>query len=534
VDSTVPTVTGTAQQGQTLTEHHGEWTNSPTGYTYQWLRCNASGGECAVIAGATNQTYSPVAEDVGHELRVSETASNAGGAGSGAESAATAVVVPPVPVDSTVPTVTGTAQQGQTLTEHHGEWTNSPTGYSYQWLRCNAAGGECAAIGGATNQTYSPVAEDVGHELRVSETASNAGGAGSATESAATAVVVPPVPVDSTVPTITGTAQQGQTLTEHHGEWTSSPTGYTYQWLRCNASGSECAVIAGATNQTYSPVAEDVGHELRVSETASNAGGSGSAVESQATSLVVPPVPVDTTAPTVTGTTQQGQTLTEHHGEWTNSPTGYTFQWLRCNGSGGGCVAIGGATGETYVLVGADVGRTLRVAEAASNAGGTSGPAESEATAVVVAQQVVPSPPADPPADPPARVSTVPAPAVVISVGAVRVDKHGNATIPLACPATATTGCKGKLVITFIERRTHAKRAVASLLCARGCRQLGKANYEAKAGQKVKIRVHIASAGRHLLGEGRTVTTTLTATSLSEGHTTTVSQKLRLEPANKG
>ena len=89
-------------------------------------------------------------------------------------------------------------------------------------------------------------------------------------------------------------------------------------------------------------------------------------------------------------------------------------------------------------------------------------------------------------------------------------------------------------MITFVERRTHGKRAVASLLCARGCRQLGKANYEAKAGQKVKIKVHIASAGRHLLGEGKTVNTTLTATSLSEGHTTTVSHKLELEPANKG
>ena len=97
------------------------------------------------------------------------------------------------------------------------------------------------AIGGATSQTYSPVAEDVGHELRVTETASNAGGSGSAAESAATAVVVPPVPVDSTLPTVTGTAQQGQTLTEHHGEWSNSPTGYVYQWLRCNSSGTRAA-----------------------------------------------------------------------------------------------------------------------------------------------------------------------------------------------------------------------------------------------------------------------------------------------------
>ena len=71
-----PTITGTAQQGKTLTEHHGEWLNFPTGYTYQWLRCNSTGGSCASIKGATGEAYVPVAEDVGHELRVDETAFN--------------------------------------------------------------------------------------------------------------------------------------------------------------------------------------------------------------------------------------------------------------------------------------------------------------------------------------------------------------------------------------------------------------------------------------------------------------------------
>ena len=290
--------------------------NFPTGYTYQWLRCSSTGASCASIKGATGEAYVPVAEDVGHELRVDETAFNPQGFSAPAESSATAVVVPPVPVDSTVPTMTGTAQQAQTLTEHHGEWTNSPTGYTYRWMRCSSTGTSCTAIGGATNQTYVPVAEDVGHELRVSESASNAGGSGSPVESKATAVVVPPVPVSSKAPTVTGTAQQGQTLTEHHGEWSNSPTGYTYQWLRCNSLGAGCLPISSATSATYSPVAEDVGSRLRVSEIASNAGGSGTASESEATSVVVPPVPVDSKVPTVTGTAQQGQTLTEHHGEW--------------------------------------------------------------------------------------------------------------------------------------------------------------------------------------------------------------------------
>ena len=533
VNSKAPTVTGTAQQGETLEEHNGEWSNSPTGYSYQWLRCNASGSSCVTIGGATGQSYSPVGEDVGHELRVAETASNAGGSGSAAESEASAVVVPPVPVNSKAPTVTGTAAQGGTLTEHHGEWSNSPTGYEYQWLRCDSSGSSCNPIGGATNQTYMPVGEDVGNTLRVEETASNAGGSGGAAESAASAVVTPPVPVNSKAPTVTGTAQQGDTLEGQPGAWSNSPTSYEYQWLRCDEAGNGCVAIGGATAETHLLEAEDVGHTLRLQVTASNAGGPGTPAESEASAVVVPPAPANSTAPTVTGTSLQGETLTAHHGEWTNSPTAYADQWMRCDASGNGCAAIEGATGETYVLVGEDVGHTLRVAETATNAGGTGGGAESQATAVVAAPAAPvvdppPKQPEDPPADPPAEPKAPPA--VVLSISAVRVDKWGAVRIPLACPATATAGCKGTVILTLVVHKAHRKRAVASLLCARGCRELGKGKYEAKAGQKVKVRVHIASATHHQVDEGKTVTATLTATSLSEGRKTTVSQKLALEP----
>ena len=517
-----PTVTGTAQQGQTLTEHHGEWMNFPTGYSYQWLRCNSSGASCASISGASGEAYVPVAEDVGHKLRVAETAFNPGGSSAPEDSEATAVVVPPVPVDSTVPTISGTAQQGQTLTESHGTWSNSPTAYTYRWMRCTSTGTGCVAIGGATNQTYSPIAEDVGHKLRVTETASNAGGSGSAAESKVTAVVVPPVPVDSKVPTITGTAQQGQTLTESHGTWSNSPTGYALQWLRCEALGGSCLPISGATGETYSPVAEDVGHDAacdrdgeqrrrfgqcgriggdrrggtagargldppdghgyrpagsdvdreprhveqlshrvrvsvaalqrlgllvqrdrrrhqpdlfsgvrrRRSRAACDRDGEqrrrfGSAAESAATAVVVPPVPVDSAVPTITGTAQQGQTLTESHGTWSNSPTAYVYQWLRCNASGSSCSAIGGATNQTYSPVSEDVGHELRVTETASNAGGSGSAAESAATAVVV-----PPVPVD---------STVPTITGTAQQGQTLTESHG--TWSNSPTATCTSGC---------------------------------------------------------------------------------------------
>src|SRR5258708_3228537 len=148
-----------------------------------------AGSGCLPISGASAQSYVPVVGDVGHELRVQETASNAGGPSSPASSAATAAVVPPVPVSTGPPTITGTAQQGQTLTEHHGSWTNEPTSYGYQWQQCNSLGEGCLPISGATAQTYIPLAGDIGHTLAVQETASNAGGPSSPATSGATAVV---------------------------------------------------------------------------------------------------------------------------------------------------------------------------------------------------------------------------------------------------------------------------------------------------------------------------------------------------------
>ena len=95
----------------------------------------------------------------------------------------------PAPSDLTPPTITGTAQQGQTLTEHHGSWSNEPTSYSYQWLQCEPLGGGCLPISGATAQTYVPVLGNVGHTLEVQETASNLTGAGAPASSIVTATV---------------------------------------------------------------------------------------------------------------------------------------------------------------------------------------------------------------------------------------------------------------------------------------------------------------------------------------------------------
>jgi hypothetical protein len=95
--------------------------------------------------------------------------------------------------------------------------------------------------------------------------------------------------------------------------------------------------------------------------------------------------PWNTALPAISGTPQQGQTLTLTQGQWTNTPSSINDQWESCDSSGANCSAIPGATSSTYMPAGADVGHTIRVQEAATNAAGTGVPVASTQTAAVTA-----------------------------------------------------------------------------------------------------------------------------------------------------
>jgi hypothetical protein len=194
-DASPPTVSGTAEVGQTLTAGNGTWSGTlPMSYTYRWQDCNASGVACVEISGATAFTYAPVASDVGHTLRVVVSASNAGGTAQASSLATAAVTSPPpppppaAPTNTAPPAISGSAVEGQTLSASAGAWTGEPTSYAYQWQDCDAAGASCANVGGATKATYTLAAGDVGHTLRVAVTAGNT--AGSATASSAPTAAV--------------------------------------------------------------------------------------------------------------------------------------------------------------------------------------------------------------------------------------------------------------------------------------------------------------------------------------------------------
>jgi len=94
-------------------------------------------------------------------------------------------------------------------------------------------------------------------------------------------------------------------------------------------------------------------------------------------------VPTTSSPPTVEGSPIVGQTVSAGNGSWTNTPTSYSYQWQRCDANGNGCANISGATNKSYTIVSADGGNTLRVLVTATNADGSSQPANSHPTAVV-------------------------------------------------------------------------------------------------------------------------------------------------------
>src|ERR1700686_5836743 len=108
--------------------------------------------------------------------------------------------------------------------------------------------------------------------MRVRVTPTNVDGS-SSSESAQTAVVAAattttPAPKNTAVPTISGTAKVGETLTAAPGTWSGSPTSYAYQWERCDADVAACSNLLGATSTTYVVPLADLGYRLRVVVTA--------------------------------------------------------------------------------------------------------------------------------------------------------------------------------------------------------------------------------------------------------------------------
>jgi hypothetical protein len=272
------------------------------------------------------------------------------------------------PSNTSAPVVSGSAVQGQTLSTSNGVWSGSPTSYTYAWRDCDSAGANCTAISGATSSAYTLQSSDVGHTVRAVVTATNSAGSTSASSAATATVTAPPGPTAafSYSPAAPVT---GQTVS-FDGSSSSCPDApCTYSWADDPPSGGSWALGSGQTiTFTFS-----VAGTKYVTLTATDAAGRTARIEHDVVVTASSSgAPTDSSAPTISGTTQQGDMLTSSTGSWTGSPTSYAYQWQDCNSSGASCANISGATGSSYMLGSSDVGHTMRAMVTASNSSGSS------------------------------------------------------------------------------------------------------------------------------------------------------------------
>src|SRR5450755_962938 len=240
------TVSGTAQEGQTLTASYVSDEPSETTVTYQWQNNGAN------ISGATGSTYVVQESDEGGSIQVVATGTDLDGnpVTTTATSTPTSAVVDQAATLSV--TVSGTAQEGQTLTASYVSDEPSETTVTYQWQNNGAN------ISGATGSTYVVQESDEGGSIQVVATGTDLDGnpvTTTATSTPTSAVVDQAATLSVTV---SGTAQEGQTLTASYVSDEPSETTVTYQWQNNGAN------ISGATGSTYVVQESDEGGSIQV------------------------------------------------------------------------------------------------------------------------------------------------------------------------------------------------------------------------------------------------------------------------------
>ena len=255
------------------------------------------------------------------------------------------------------PTISGAPLVGRTLNTHTSEIRDrdglSNATFKYQWLA------DDADISEATNATYTLADADEGKAIKVEVSFTDDAGNGETLTSAATgAVDTRPNSPATGAPTITGTAQVGETLTANTSGVADadglSNVQYEYQWL------ADDAEVAGATGSTYTLVADDMGKAISVSVSFTDDADNEETLTSGATEAAAArPNSLATGAPTISGTVQVGETLTANTSGIADADglddVSFTYQWLADDSD------ISGATNATYTLAAADEGKAVKV-----------------------------------------------------------------------------------------------------------------------------------------------------------------------------
>ncbi len=283
------TITGTARVGETLTADTTGISDDDgldnAAFAYQWLADDAE------INGATASTYTLADDDAGKAIKVGVSFTDDAGNDEELTSAATGAVAAAPPPPNTpatgAPTITGTAQVGETLTADTAGISDDDgldnATFAYQWFA------DDAEINGATASTYTLVAADAGKAIKVKVTFTDDADNEEELTSAATGAVVaappPPNTLATGLPSITGTAQVGETLTADitgiaDDDGLDNAT-FAYQWF------ADDAEINGATVSSYTLADADAGKAIKVKVTFTDDGDNEESLTSAATGAVV-------------------------------------------------------------------------------------------------------------------------------------------------------------------------------------------------------------------------------------------------------
>ncbi len=365
VDTAVPAITGTVTRAGTLTASSGTWNGNGNTYAYQWQR-SADGTSWANVTGATAASYTIGVADEGDKLQVVVTATNDDGTAS-AISAATSTVARSLPVNTAAPALSGAAVRASTLSVSNGTWTGINNSYTIQWQRNSGSG--WTTIAGQTGASYTLGTADENATVRAVVTATNDDGTASAA-TAASATIPAADPVNTTVPSLSGTVQRGLALAASQGSWTGIGNRYTVQWQRSGDQGQTWTNITGATDYSYTLTVADEGDIVRAQITASNPDGSVTA-PTAASTAVQASAPADTVAPAISGSARRSSTLNSNQGTWTGNGNTYTLQWQRSIDNGTTWTNIAGATSSSYTLAVADEGDLVRLDVTATDVDGS-------------------------------------------------------------------------------------------------------------------------------------------------------------------
>jgi surface antigen len=286
-------------------------------------------------------------------------------------------------ITGATPMVSGKAAVGEALTATAGNWNPAGVTLAYQWLR------DGSIIGGATGSRYLLTTADVGRRISVAITGSKAGLLPRTARSQPTAPVTAGS-ISAGQPTISGAAVEGTTLRVNVGQWSPTGLAFTYKWYAGTAKIS--------TSRKVKLTKQHRGKAITVRVTGAARGFASVAAVSAATPPVArkgsppsatPPQakPIGTViagTPTIAGTGRMmvGDALTTSVGNWAPAPVTTTIQWMRDG------APIPGATGASYTLTEADLGRSLRVDVIGTKANYSSARASSAATPAVTARQL--------------------------------------------------------------------------------------------------------------------------------------------------